>query len=84
MNATRLLDLAIVGGGVAGVIHLHYARHAGLDALLLEKQGGVGGLWRQLPQWQDIQISPADWTVGNLPLSGPKQPHILADRTSVV
>ncbi|MDN8614475.1 NAD(P)-binding domain-containing protein [Variovorax ginsengisoli] len=79
MQATPLLDLAIVGGGVAGVIHLHYARQAGLDTLLLEKQDGVGGLWRQLPAWQDIQISPADWTVGDLPLGGPKQPCILAN-----
>ncbi|MDM0079804.1 NAD(P)-binding domain-containing protein [Variovorax sp. J31P179] len=79
MQATPLLDLAIVGGGVAGVIHLHYARQSGLDSLLLEKQGGVGGLWRQLPAWQDIQISPADWTLGDLPMGGPKQPCILAN-----
>ena len=79
MHATPLLDLAIVGGGVAGVIHLHYARQSGLDVLLLEKQSGVGGLWRQLPAWQDIQISPADWTLGDLPLGGPQQPHILAN-----
>ena len=79
MQPPPLLDLAIVGAGVAGVIHLHYARRSGLDALLLEKQGGVGGLWRQLPQWQDIQISPADWALGDLPLGGPKQPHILAN-----
>lgn len=77
--ATPLLDLAIVGGGVAGVIHLHYARQSGLDALVFEKQPGVGGLWRQLPAWQDIQISPADWTLGDLPLGGPRQPHILAN-----
>ena len=79
MQATPLLDLAFVGGGIAGVIHLHYARQSGLDALPLEKQDGVGGLWRQLPAWQDIQISPADLTLGDLPLGGPKQPHILAN-----
>jgi cation diffusion facilitator CzcD-associated flavoprotein CzcO len=53
-----LLDQAIVGGGIAGVIHLHHARQSGLDALLLEKQDGVGGLWRQAPAWQAIQIRP--------------------------
>lgn len=79
MQSTPLLDLAIIGGGVAGVIHLHYARQAGLEALLLEREGGVGGLWRRLPVWQDIQISPADWTVGDLPLTGARQPDILAN-----
>lgn len=79
MQATPLRDLAIVGGGIAGVIHLQYARQSGLDALVLEKQSGVGGLWRQIPAWQDIQISPADWTLGNLPLDGPKQAQVLAN-----
>lgn len=74
-----LLDVAIIGGGLAGVIALHYARRAGLAAAVLERQSGVGGLWRQLPAWQDIQISPADWTLGDLPLHGATQPHILAN-----
>lgn len=72
-------DVAIAGGGLAGVIALTYARRAGLAAVVLEKQGGVGGLWRDLPAWQDIQISAADWTLGNLPLQGTTQPEILAN-----
>ncbi len=72
-------DVAIVGGGLAGVIALTYARRAGLAAVVLEKQGGVGGLWRDLPAWQDIQISAADWTLGDLPLQGTAQPEILAN-----
>jgi hypothetical protein len=79
MPSERVLDVAIVGGGLAGVIHLHYARQAGLDALVLERQDGVGGLWRELPAWQDIQISPSDWALGDLPLAGPMQPQILAN-----
>lgn len=79
MLRERLLDVAIVGGGIAGVIHLYYARQAGLDALLLERQDGVGGLWRALPAWQDIQISPVDWALGDLHLAGPMQPQILAN-----
>ncbi|MBM3367037.1 MAG: FAD-dependent oxidoreductase [Betaproteobacteria bacterium] len=43
------LDVAIVGGGLAGVIALFYARRAGLKACVFEKQGRVGGLWRDLP-----------------------------------
>ncbi len=79
MPSERPLDLAIIGGGIAGVIHLHYARQCGLDALVLEKHDAVGGLWRDLPAWQDIQISPLDWALGELPLSGPAQPQILAN-----
>jgi cation diffusion facilitator CzcD-associated flavoprotein CzcO len=73
------LDVAIVGAGIAGVIALHYARRAGLRARVFEAQPGVGGLWRQLPDWQDIQIAAADWTLGDLPLAGTFQPHILAN-----
>jgi hypothetical protein len=75
----RPLDVAIVGAGIGGIVHLHYARRAGLNALVLEKEAGVGGLWRQLPAWQDIQISPVDWTLGDLPLAGALQPDILAN-----
>nr|WP_255429310.1 NAD(P)-binding domain-containing protein [Ramlibacter albus] len=73
------MDLAIVGAGIGGIIHLAYARRAGLSAVALEKQPAVGGLWRQLPAWQDIQISPQDWTLGDLPLEGAMQPQILAN-----
>jgi cation diffusion facilitator CzcD-associated flavoprotein CzcO len=72
------LDLAIVGGGIAGLIHLHYARRAGLEALLLERESGVGGLWRRLPAWQDLQVTPVDFIVGDLALAGPMQPQVLA------
>lgn len=74
-----LLDVAIVGGGLAGVVALRYARAAGLEAIVLERRDRVGGLWCDLPAWQDIQISPADWTLGDLPLDGSTQPHILAN-----
>ncbi len=80
----RVLDVAIIGGGLAGLVHLHYAKQAGLDALVLERQGGVGGLWRLLPAWQDIQICLVDWTVGDLPIDGPAQPHILSNIESWV
>lgn len=79
MSSDRTLDLAIIGAGLAGLVQLHYARAAGLNALLLEKAPGVGGLWRQLPPWQDIQICPVDWTVGDLPIAGPMQADVLAN-----
>ncbi len=77
MPADRLFDVAIIGAGIAGVIHLHYARRAGLDAVALEARAGIGGLWRELPAWQDIQLSTADWAIGELPLAGPLAPQIL-------
>ena len=83
-DTNRVLDVAIIGGGLAGLVHLHYARQAGLDALVLERQSGVGGLWRQLPAWQDIQICAVDWTAGDLPIEGPAQPHILSNIESWV
>jgi hypothetical protein len=73
------LDVAIIGAGIAGVVHLHYARRAGLNAMVFEAQEGVGGLWRQLPAWQDIQIGVADWALGDIPLAGPMQPQVLAN-----
>jgi cation diffusion facilitator CzcD-associated flavoprotein CzcO len=73
------LDVAIVGAGIGGVIALYCARRAGLRAHVFEAQPGVGGLWRQLPAWQDIQIAAADWTLGDLPLAGTFQPQILAN-----
>jgi cation diffusion facilitator CzcD-associated flavoprotein CzcO len=72
-------DVVIVGGGPAGVIALAYARMAGLDAILLEKRDVVGGLWSQLPAWQDIQNSDVDWTLGDIPIAGVHQPGILAN-----
>jgi cation diffusion facilitator CzcD-associated flavoprotein CzcO len=79
MPGARPLDLAIVGAGIAGLIHLHYARAAGLDALVLEAGPRLGGLWRVLPAWQDIQFSPVEWAIGDLPLAGPLQPQILGN-----
>lgn len=79
MRAHDPLDLIIIGGGIGGVISLYYAKRAGLKVLLLEKQAAAGGLWRQLPAWQDIQISPLDWTLGDIPISGPRQASIVGN-----
>lgn len=79
MTQDGILDVAIVGGGLAGVVGLAYARKSGLEAVVLERQDRVGGLWRDLPAWQDIQISTADWTLGDLPMEGAMQPQVLAN-----
>ncbi|MGB5478062.1 MAG: NAD(P)-binding domain-containing protein [Thermoanaerobaculia bacterium] len=72
-------DLIIVGGGIGGIISLKYAKDAGLDAVLLEKGDAVGGLWRDLPAWQDLQIRKEDWTLGDLPIAGEDQADVLAN-----
>lgn len=79
MNSHQGLDLVIVGGGIGGIICLKYARDAGLKALVLERGERVGGLWRDLPAWQDIQFRKEDWTLGNLPLAGEDQADILGN-----
>lgn len=76
---SQIHDLIIIGAGISGLIHLRYADLAGLSAVVLERETAIGGLWRDLPPWQDIQIRLADWTAGDLPLEGPHQPQILAN-----
>jgi cation diffusion facilitator CzcD-associated flavoprotein CzcO len=79
MGGSEEIDVAIVGGGPGGIIALYYARQAGLDAVLLERQDVVGGLWAQLPSWQDIQNREEDWTLGDIPIAGVDQPSIVAN-----
>jgi len=71
------MDLIIIGGGIGGVVCLYYAKRAGLNALLLEKQGVVGGLWAKLPEWQDIQSPGKEWTLGDVPIEGEDQKSVL-------
>jgi cation diffusion facilitator CzcD-associated flavoprotein CzcO len=71
------LDLIIIGGGIGGIVCLYYAKRAGLNALLLERQDVVGGLWARLPEWQDIQSPAKEWTLGDLPIDGEDQKSIL-------
>ena len=78
------MDLVIVGGGIGGVICLKYATAARLSTILLERKDGVGGIWRDLPSWQDIQFRKEDWTLGDLPIAGEDQASILGNIQSWV
>jgi len=73
------LDVMIIGAGIGGITSLYYARRAGLKALVLEKQKVAGGLWAQLPAWQDIQNNRYDWTLGNLPIQGEDSNSVAAN-----
>lgn len=77
MQIDEPLDLVVIGGGIGGVICLYYAKRAGLNALLLEKQDVVGGVWARLPEWQDIQSPAKEWTLGDLPIDGEDQKSVL-------
>ncbi|MGD9899275.1 MAG: NAD(P)-binding domain-containing protein [Calditrichaceae bacterium] len=77
MTTNVEFDLIIVGGGIGGIICLKYAKDAGLKTVLLEGRERIGGIWRDLPSWQDIQIRKEDWTLGDLPLTGEDQQSIL-------
>jgi len=79
VSDTNRLDLIIIGGGIGGVICLKYAKSAGLSAVLLERKKGVGGIWRELPAWQDIQFRKEEWTLGSLPIAGEDQASILGN-----
>jgi cation diffusion facilitator CzcD-associated flavoprotein CzcO len=76
VDESERLDLLIVGGGIGGVLCLKYAKAAGLSALLLERRSGVGGIWQDLPAWQDIQFARQDWTLGSVPIGGEDQASI--------
>jgi len=77
MKTPEYFDLIIVGAGIGGILCLKYAKDAGLNAIVLERASRVGGLWRDLPPWQDIQFRKEDWTLGNLPIEGEDQPSVL-------
>lgn len=79
MDGGKALDLIIVGGGIGGLIGLKYAVDTGLAVRLLEREPAVGGLWRKLPPWQDIQFRREDWTLGDLPMGGEDQASVLAN-----
>ena len=79
MGKSEQLDLILIGGGIGGVLCLKYAAAAGLNAVLLERKSGVGGIWRDLPAWQDIQFRREDWTLGDVPIAGEDQASILAN-----
>lgn len=73
----RKPETLIVGGGMIGLVLLRTLRKAGIDATLVDRADGVGGLWRRLPAWQDIQTPKEDWTLNGIPIDGTKAPQLV-------
>ena len=71
-----VIDVAIIGAGMGGLTMARYAKAAGLSALVFDKADKPGGLWAQLPTWQDIQFRAKDWSLNGIPIKGVTQPHI--------
>jgi cation diffusion facilitator CzcD-associated flavoprotein CzcO len=75
-SGVKNYDVIIVGAGICGVTFLKYARDKGLNCLILEKQNDVGGLWKWLPKWQDLQNRTNDFAINGLPIHGDKQSDV--------
>jgi len=73
---SKIYDAIIIGAGISGVTFLKYARDKGLNCLVLEKQNGVGGLWKRLPSWQDIQNRTVDFAINGISIYGEKQSDV--------
>lgn len=76
-QSEEILDVVVIGGGISGVISLYWAKKRGLRAHLVEKAPDVGGIWRTLPTWQDIQMQAGEWTLNGLPIAGTNQGAIV-------
>ena len=84
MTSPQTIDVAVIGAGIGGITALYHARKAGMSALALEARPVTGGLWGQLPGWQDIQNNRTDWTLGDLPIQGEDSASVVANIRSWV
>jgi putative flavoprotein involved in K+ transport len=57
----RVYDVAVIGGGQAGLSVGYYLRRTGLSYVILDGQSEAGGAW--LHGWNSLQLfSPAQWS----------------------
>ncbi|MEM6913334.1 MAG: NAD(P)-binding domain-containing protein, partial [Pseudomonadota bacterium] len=83
-NPDATIDIAIIGAGIGGLTMARYAKAFGLSALVFDKADQPGGLWAELPSWQDIQFRAEDWSLNGIPIGGVTQPHILENIVQLV
>jgi putative flavoprotein involved in K+ transport len=56
-----VLDVAVIGGGQAGLACAYFLRRAGLSFAILDGERGAGGAW--LHAWDTLRLfSPAQWS----------------------
>ena len=54
-------DVAVIGGGQAGLAVGYYLRRAGLSFVILDDQDAPGGAWRHV--WPSLRLfSPAEYS----------------------
>ena len=61
VEARERVDVAVIGGGQAGLAVGYYLRRAGLSFVILDDQDAPGGAWRHV--WSSLRLfSPADYS----------------------
>jgi putative flavoprotein involved in K+ transport len=69
---TRSVDIAVVGGGQAGLVVSRLLREAGRESVVLERRMTVGGGWQD--RWEAFRLVSPNWTVSvpGLDYEGPE------------
>jgi hypothetical protein len=58
------IDAIVIGAGPAGVVSTRNLLKAKLNAICIERQSGVGGLWiNHTPAYSSLQVLRADWAL---------------------
>ena len=58
------IDAVIIGAGPAGVVSLRNLLKVNLNAISIERQSAVGGLWvNHAPAYSSLQVLRADWAL---------------------
>jgi phytoene dehydrogenase-like protein len=65
--ATFERDVVIVGGGHNGLACAGYLARGGLDVLVLERRGTIGGAAATEPMWDGYRVSSASYVVSLMP-----------------
>ena len=58
------IDAIVIGAGPAGVVSLRNLLKVNLNAISIERQSGVGGLWiDHTPPYSSLQVLRSDWAL---------------------